>query len=771
MKKPFLLLTIFLTCTGLVHGIEPFVITDIRVEGLTRLEEGTVFNYLPLKVGDEVDEEETRLSIKELFGTGFFQDVQLEQDGTTLVVKVVERPSIRTITINGNREIKTEDIEQGLRDAGLIEGRIFRQPVLNEFERGLQNTYHSLGQYSASVSTSVNNLDDNRIDLVIDINEGREARIKQISIIGVEKEDLDDVLDEMRLKSRRGFALFSRKDQYSKQQLEADIESIRAFYLNRGYYTFEVISSSVEISPNKQDIFINIVLDEGEQYKFGETTIEGVSESDESEVYSRVVMKPGDVFSRAKISASQSAISDYYSAKGFPFHDIRVQSVVQEETRNIDTVITVVENRRVYVRIIDIVGNRYTRDEVIRREIRQLEGAWYSSALINLSKSRLQRLGLFESVTIETFPVPGTQEQVDLQVVVKERSTGSALASVGYSDDDGVLFGLQFQQRNLFGTGKELALSFNNSDAVEEISIEYTNPYLTTDGISRKISLETRDVDSSDIDTAEYILSSDSIGVNYRIPISETNSFNVGLTLESLELESGSQTPYEFRRVIDQNPNADQLIVNGGIFRDSRNDFFFPTAGSTGLANIEWSIPGSDFEYYKLNLQGSYYIPFNRMSLKSGLSIGYGDGYGDNSNDSGLPFFKNYFAGGSRTVRGYGSRSLGPKSKAEQEQIENAGITPKPTGGSKRLLLNMELLFPTFGAESKDKRIGLFSDGGWVWSANDSVEFGDMRYSAGLFFNWFSAIGPLTISYGVPLNEEDGDDIQELQISLGTVFR
>ncbi|MCY4274462.1 MAG: outer membrane protein assembly factor BamA, partial [Gammaproteobacteria bacterium] len=488
MKKPFLLLTIFLTCTGLVHGIEPFVITDIRVEGLTRLEEGTVFNYLPLKVGDEVDEEETRLSIKELFGTGFFQDVQLEQDGTTLVVKVVERPSIRTITINGNREIKTEDIEQGLRDAGLIEGRIFRQPVLNEFERGLQNTYHSLGQYSASVSTSVNNLDDNRIDLVIDINEGREARIKQISIIGVEKEDLDDVLDEMRLKSRRGFALFSRKDQYSKQQLEADIESIRAFYLNRGYYTFEVISSSVEISPNKQDIFINIVLDEGEQYKFGETTIEGVSESDESEVYSRVVMKPGDVFSRAKISASQSAISDYYSAKGFPFHDIRVQSVVQEETRNIDTVITVVENRRVYVRIIDIVGNRYTRDEVIRREIRQLEGAWYSSALINLSKSRLQRLGLFESVTIETFPVPGTQEQVDLQVVVKERSTGSALASVGYSDDDGVLFGLQFQQRNLFGTGKELALSFNNSDAVEEISIEYTNPYLTTDGISRKIS-------------------------------------------------------------------------------------------------------------------------------------------------------------------------------------------------------------------------------------------------------------------------------------------
>ena len=766
-----MLLAASLALAGLVHAIEPFVITDIRVEGLTRLEEGTVFNYLPLKVGDEVDEEETRLSIKELFGTGFFQDVQLEQDGTTLVVKVIERPSIRTVTISGNREIKTEDIEQGLMNAGLVEGRIFRQPALNDFERGLQNTYHSLGQYSASVATSVRNLDDNRVDLTIDVNEGREARIKQISIIGVEKEDLDDVLDEMRLKSKRGFNLFSRKDQYSKQQLEADIESIRAFYLNRGYYDFEMISSSVEISPNRQDIFINIVLDEGEQYTFGETSIEGVSEVDKEEVHSLVAMDPGDVFSRARIGTSQSAISDYFSAKGFPFHDIRVQSVVQEETLTIDTVITVVENRRVYVRIIDIFGNRYTRDEVIRRELRQLEGAWYSSALINISKGRIQRLGLFESVTIETIPVPGTREQVDLQVVVKERSTGSALASVGYSDDDGVLFGLQFQQRNLFGTGRELDLVFNNSDAVEEISIAYTNPYLTRDGISRKISLETRDVDSSDIDTAEYILSSDSIGVDYRIPISETDSFNIGLAFENLELESNAQTPFEFTRVIEQYPAPEQLTVSAGIFRDSRNDFFFPTAGSTGLASLEWSIPGSDFEYYKINLQGSYYIPFNRMSFKGGLSLGYGDGYGETADNGGLPFFKNYFAGGSRTVRGYGSRSLGPKSRPEAEQMENAGITPRPTGGSKRLLLNAELLFPTFGAEAKDKRFGLFSDGGWVWAANDSVEFGDMRYSAGMFFNWFSAIGPLTISYGVPLNEEDGDETQELQISLGTVFR
>ena len=771
MKRQFMLLAVSLALAGLVHAIEPFVITDIRVEGLTRLEEGTVFNYLPLKVGDEVDEQETRLGIKELFGTGFFQDVQLEQDGTTLVVKVIERPSIRAITINGNRQIKTEDIEQGLRDTGLIEGRIFRQPALNDFERGLQNTYHSLGQYSASVATLVKNLDGNRVDLTIDINEGREARIKQISIIGVDKEELDDVLDEMRLKSKRGFSLFSRKDQYSKQQLEADIESIRAFYLNRGYYEFALISSSVEISPNKQDIFINIVLDEGEQYTFGETSIEGVSEADKEEIIALAVMKSGDVFSRAKISASQSAISDYFSAKGFPFHDIRMQSVVQEETLTIDTVITVVENRRVYVRLIDIVGNRYTRDEVIRRELRQLEGAWYSSSLISISKSRIQRLGLFESVTIETIPVPGTREQVDLQVAVKERSTGSALASVGYSDDDGVLFGLQFQQRNLFGTGRELALVLNNSDAVEEISVEYTNPYLTEDGISRKISFSNRDVESSEVDTAEYTLSSDSVGVTYRIPVSETNSFNLGGTIESIELKSGAQTPYEIKEDITAFPEADLFIVNAGIFRDSRNDFFFPTAGSTGLANVELSMPGSDFEYYKVNLQGSYYYPVNKMSIKGGLSLGYGDGYGDTSS-VGLPFFKSYFAGGSRTVRGYGSRSLGPKSEpGSKEDKRNEGITPRPIGGSKRLLMNTEFLFPTFGAEARDKRVGMFADGGWVWGDSESVELGDMRYSAGMFFNWFSAIGPLTISYGVPLNEKSGDSTEELQISLGTVFR
>ena len=763
-----LLFAVTFSFSLVVCAIEPFVITDIRVEGVNRLEEGTVFNYLPLKVGDEVDDEETRLSIKELFATGFFQDVRLEREGTTLVVKVVERPSIGEITITGNRKIKTEDLERALEEAELIEGRIFRRAALTSFERDLQDTYLSLGQYSASVSTSVEDLDDNRVALSINVNEGREARIRKINLIGVEKEDLGDVLDEMRLKDRRGFSLLSRKDQYSKQQLEADVESVRTYYLDRGYHDFEVISSSVEISSNKQDIFISIVVEEGELYTFGETVIEGVAEEDRETVLSLVTMEQGEPFSRARISASQSAISDHYSNQGFAFADIRARTQVQAETLTIDTVFTVVRNERVYVRRVDISGNRFTRDEVIRRELRQLEGAWFSSSLVNLSKDRLQRLGLFESVKIETHAVPGTEDQVDLKILIRERETGSVLASAGYSDEDGVLFGIEFRQRNLFGTGKELSLALNNSDAVDAISVDYTNPYLTQDGISRRISFSTRDVDASELDTAEYVLASDSVGVTYRIPISETNSYNIGGSYEKIELGKNRLTPSEFTTLIDAHPESDQFIVTSGISQDSRNDFFFPTSGSTGLASIEMSVPGSDLEYYKVNLQGSYYYPLNSMSLKGSLSLGYGDGYGDTSK-FGLPFFKNYFAGGPRTVRGYDSRSLGPKSDPNKEG--NESITPEPIGGSKRVLMNVELLFPAFGAEAKDKRIGLFTDGGMVWRGDQSVELGDLRYSAGVFFNWFSAIGPLTFSYGVALNDKEDDDTEELQISVGTVFR
>ena len=760
MKKiSFLLLLLTISLPS--FAITPFTITDIKVEGLERLDEGTVFNYLPLKVGDEVNDEETRISIKELFKTGFFKDVSLEQDGTTLIVKVVERPSVASITITGNDELKTEDIKSGLEQSGLVEGRIFKRAILDRIESELKTTYLSMGRYSASVESDVEDVDKNRVAVTININEGRVARIKKINIIGVEKEKLGDVLDEMQLQDKRGYALFSRKDQYSKQQLEADLESIRSYYLNRGYHEFEIVSSSVDISPNKQNIFLNVTVEEGDVFTFGESSVEGIVDGTSEDVLALVTIEEGEPFSRASVSATRSLLTERFADDGYAFVEVRPNFETNQETKTVDTVFTVILNQRVYVRRIDISGNQYTRDEVIRRELRQFEGSWYSSSSVRRSKDRLQRLGIFETVQIETPSVPGTTDQVDMKVIITERDTGSVLFSAGYSDEDGILFGAEFEQRNLFGSGKDLSVRLNDSDAVDTFEVSYTNPYYTPDGISRGFNYTKRDVDSSEVDTAEYILNSDSFGVYYKIPIAETNTFNVGAAYEKLDLEATTETPPEFRQAIANQPEGQDIVITAGVSKDTRDDFFFPSRGATGAISLETTVPGSDYEYYKLNIEGAYYQPISgSLTLKGGAGYAFGDGFGDSS-ETGLPFFKNYFAGGPRSVRGFNSRSLGPK---------DTGLTPEPTGGDTRILANIELLGPAFG-DTRDKRFGLFVDSGMVWGNTEDVDLGGLRYSTGVFFNWYSAIGPFSISYGLPINEEDDDDTEEFQISIGTVFR
>ena len=757
MKKiPLLILLLAFSIPG--FAITPFTITDIRVEGLERLDEGTIYNYLPLKVGDEVNDEETRISIKELFKTGFFKDVVLEQDGTTLIVKLIERPSVASIKITGNEELKTEDIKSGFEQTGLVEGRIFKRAILDQIERELKTSYLSLGRYSATVKSEVEELDNNRVAINLRINEGRVARIKKINIIGIEKEKRGDILDLMQLQDKRGYG-FSRKDQYSKQKLEADIENIKSYYLNRGYHEFEMLSSNVEISPNKQNIFVNIVIQEGAVFRFGQTSIEGVDNPGKLRRF--VTVKKGARFSQAAVSATRSAINEEFAEQGYAFVEVRPSFVANEETKIVDTVFTVLLNQRVYVRRIDISGNLYTRDEVIRRELRQFEGAWYSSTSVRRSKDRLQRLGIFEAIEIETPSVPGTEDQVDMKVIVRERDTGSVLFSAGFSDEDGAIIGAEFEQRNLFGTGKDLSVALNNSDAVDTFEVSYTNPYYTPSGISRGFRFIRRDVESEEINTAEFVLNTNSLGVFYKIPIAETNTLNVGLAYEQLDLEETDETPPEFSSVIQAQPTGDNAVFTLGVAKDSRDDFFFPSRGSTASASLEATVPGSDFEYYKISLQGAYFYQLSQsFSLKGGASYAFGDGYGDSA-ETGLPFFENYFAGGPRSVRGYDSRSLGPR---------DSGLTPEPIGGDNRVLVNLELLGPGFGG-TRDKRLGLFIDGGMVFGANEGTDLGSLRYSAGVFFNWYSAVGPFSISYGVPLNEEDGDETEEFQITIGTIFR
>ncbi len=745
-----------------VFAIEPFTITDIRVEGLERLEEGTVFNYLPLKVGDEADDEEIRLSIRELFGTGFFKQIELEREDTTLVVKVVERPSIASITITGNSKLKTEAITAGLEQLEIVEGRIFNETVLANVENEIKSIYLSMGRYSTTVDVVSEELDQNRVAINIAISEGRVARIRKINIIGAQKESIKAIKKEMKLKEKRGYRLFSRQDQYSKQELEADLERIRSYYQNRGYHEFEIISSNVDISPNKQNIFISITLKEGDLYTFGESVIEGAEASQIEDLQKLIDIEPGDRFSRGEVNRVRAEIVDYFSDQGLAFVEVTPVFDRDESTKTVSAIFSIITNQRVYVRRIDISGNQYTRDEVIRRELRQYEGSLYSKSAVQRSKDRLQRLGLFESVQIETPKVPGTGDQVDLQVIVVERDTGSILLSAGYSDEEGVLLGVEFEQKNLLGTGKDLALKFNNSDTASVASVSYTNPYHTIDGVSRTLNASIREFDSREVNTAEYILDSSTLGVSYRVPVAETNSINYGFSLERLKLEATTETPPEFASVIEETPEADNGLFTVGLSRDTRDQFFFPTRGAASSISLESTFPGSDFEYYKLNLQGSWYFPVSpALTLKGFAGIGYGDGFGD-SKETGLPFFKHYYAGGARSVRGFQRRSLGPR---------DSGQTPEPVGGDTRVLVNLETLFPAFGADGKDKRVGFFVDGGMVFGDTDSVDLGDLRYSAGLFFNWFSAVGPFTFSYGAPINEEAGDEKESLQISIGTIFR
>ena len=766
MKKfllPVLYLAVFLFApAGAVFAIEPFTITDIRVEGLERLEEGTVFNYLPLKVGDEADDEEIRLSIRELFKTGFFNQIELEREDTTLVVKVVERPSIASVTITGNSELKTEAITAGLEQIGIVEGRIFNTTVLENVEREIKDTYLSMGRYSTTIDAVSEELEQNRVAIRIEISEGRVARIRKINIIGAEQESLKAIKKEMKLKEKRGYRLFSRQDQYSKQGFEADLERIRSYYQNRGYHDFEIISSNVDISPNKQNIFLGVTLREGDLYTFGEFTIEGVEASQLEGLQELIDIEPGDRFSRGEVNRIRAAMVDYFADDGLAFVEVNPVFDQDESTKTVNTIFSTITNHRVYVRRIDISGNQYTRDEVIRRELRQYEGSLYSKSAVQRSQDRLQRMGLFESVQIETPKVAGTTDQVDMQVIVVERDTGSILLSAGYSDEDGVLLGIEFEQKNLLGSGKDMAITFNNSDTARVASISYTNPYHTSDGVSRSFDMSTREIDSGEVETAEYILDSSSLGVSYRVPVAETNAINYGVSLERLKLEATVETPPEFRTVIDQSPEADNGLFTIGLSRDTRDQFFFPTRGTVSSISLESTFPGSDFEYYKLNLQGSWYVPVSSaLTVKGFAGIGYGDGFGD-TKEVGLPFFKHYYAGGARSVRGYRGRSLGPR---------DSGPTPEPVGGDTRVLFNIETLFPAFGADGKDKRIGLFVDSGMVFSDTESVDPGELRYSAGLFFNWFSAVGPFTFSYGVPLNDEAGDEKEQLQISIGTIFR
>lgn len=745
----------------LAAAAEPFVIRDIRVEGLQRIAAGTVFNYLPVKVGDTLTEKSAQEAIKALYKTGFFRDVRLERQGDVLIVSVVERPSIASIRISGTREFPQDELLRSLKEIGLSEGRIFNRSLLDRVEQELRTQYFARGFYALTIKPTVTPLERNRVDIDIAVTEGPPARIREINIVGNRRFDTETLRDLFSLGPAPWWAIFSKRDQYSKQTLAGDLERLRNFYQDQGFLEFNIESTQVQITPDKEDIYITVNISEGERYTVSGFKLAGKFPVPEAELRELVTLKPGSVFSRREVTESSKRISDRLANDGYAFANVNAVPDVNKEKRTVSFTFFVDPGRRVYVRRVNFAGNVATHDEVLRREVRQLEGTWYSAAKIRRSRERLQRLGFFEDVNIETPAVPGTPDQVDVNITVKERSTGSLNLGIGYSDS-GLLVAASVTESNLFGTGKEVSLRIDNSQAASNYSIRYVNPYYTPYGVSRGFTVFKSELDTSELDTAAYNTDTVGAGVFWGIPLSEYHRLTLGLDYESIGIEVRPTSPQAAIDFVNREGSPVKAAkITLGWASDSLDSALFPTRGTLQRVTGEVSLPGSDIEYYRLTYTlGRYWPLTEKTTFKARIDLGYGAGYGDTEM---LPFFKNFYAGGSTTVRGYRSSSLGPRDPNVNE----------PIGGNRRVLANMEYLFPMpgTGREDRSMRLSAFIDAGMVYGHDERLDLGELRYSAGLAFNWFSPVGPLSFSYAVPLNKKPGDETESLQFTLGVPFR
>lgn len=754
-------MTALVILSGPVQALDPFELEDIRVEGAQRIEVGTIFNYLPVKVGDQITDETARESVRILFSTGFFNDVQLKRDGNTLIVVVSERPSIASIEYLGNKDIRDEEIEETLHSVGFVDGKVFSQPILDKLLKILRERYFSRGRYSATIDATVTPLDTSRVRIRLQIDEGRVARIEKLRIVGNNKFSDRELFKLLELRQDSLLGFLSSKRNYSIEKLSASLEALTSFYLDRGYINFEIDSHDVAISQNKQDIFVTISITEGEPYAFGKVELDDTQQYITKEDFNAVRPHSGEPFSRHQVLLARSALESKLTNIGFAFCSVNAMPELDNERKLVDFTFVVDPGPKVYVRQVNVRGNQSTRDEVIRREMRQIEGAVYSAKDIRRSRERIQRLGYFDEVKIETPAVPGTLDQVDINVTVQERSTGSFMFGVGYAGADGVLLQAEINRENLFGSGRELKFKVNQSSIEQVYEVAYTNPYFTKEGISLGYFVEYENIDTADTTSADYESNSSLFGVRTKIPVTEFNSLDLSLGFEQLELEGTTTTPTEYSLFITDHPSSENLILSGGVTKDTRDSIFFPQKGYLRRALFAFTGPGSDLEYYKVTLRGRWYRPLgDNLTLNIRGVAGYGDGYGDLDK---LPFFRNYYVGGTGTVRGYSPRSLGPRAS---DSLDDS------LGGSKRINATTELYFPVPGLDdSKNQRLSFFIDAGQVYGSNQSIDLAQLRYSTGITFHWFTAVGPMSLSYAMPFNDESTDDIKKLQFTLGTMYR
>jgi outer membrane protein insertion porin family len=746
---------------------QTFQIADIRVEGLQRIAAGTVFNYLPVQVGETVSGDITARIIRTLYGTGFFDDVAVERDGDVLVIAVRERPAVAEISIDGNKSLNTDVLLEGLEEVGLREGRVFDPSVLDRIEQELQRQYFASGKYGVGIESTVSPLERNRVAVRIQIDEGLTARLKQINIVGNTAFTDKQLLKQFKLGKTNWLSFYTKNDRYSKQQLGGDLESLRSFYLDRGYIEFEITSTQVSISPDKNDIYLTVAISEGEVYTVSDILLAGDPSVPTAQLFPLIQMRRGEVFSRKAATESADRVSRLLGEEGYAFANVNAAPEVNREDKTVVVTFFIDPGKRVYVRRINMKGNTRTRDEVLRREMRQLETAWFSTELVNRSRERLQRLGYFESVDIETPSVPGTADQVDVDVTVKEKPSGNLMAGVGFSQSQGLILSTSVTQNNFLGTGKRVSFALNTSRTSQFYRLAYTNPYFTIDGISRGFDLSYRSTDFDQLIGADYSTDIGRAAVNFGLPVSDTARAGLGFYYQYTKFFDGfSLLSQEF---VEQNGDVfNDFFLTASYSNDKRDSAIFPSAGSLNTLFGEIAIPGSDLQYYRLTYRGRKYLPVaRRLTLALSANAGYGDGY---SSTEAPPFFENFYAGGPRSVRGFRANTIGPRETTLGED---------PTGGNAQLTGSVELYAPPpVGGRFEDTvRVGAFFDFGNVWwtTGTDLVEptgfdFGLMRYSTGLSLAWLSPVGALSVSVAYPLQKEDQDEEQVFQFTFGQTF-
>ncbi len=736
------------------HAFDPFVVKDIRIEGIQRTEAGTVFSYLPVKVGETMTEDKAAQAIRSLYATGFFKDVSLEVDNGVLIVIVQERPSVAQIDIVGAKEFNKDDLIKGLRAIGLAEGRIFDRGVLDKAEQELKRQYISRGKYSAQITTTATPLERNRVAVRFDIVEGDIAKIRQISIIGGQVFKEKDLLGLFVLRTPGIMTWFSKHDQYSKQKLAADLETLRSYYLDRGYLEFNIDSTHVSITPDKKDVYITIGITEGPQYTISDIKLAGETLIPEAEARKLIKIKTGEIFSRARLTESTKAVSDRLGNDGYAFANVNAVPELDKDKRKVAFTFFVDPGRRVYVRRINVTGNTRTRDEVIRREMRQLEGGWYSADRITKSKQRVDRLGYFSDVNVETPSVPVTTDQVDVNVNVTEKPTGNILFGAGFGSE-GVIVSGGITQQNVFGSGNHLAFQVNTSKINTVYSLSFTQPYWTVDGVSRGFDVYHRKTNPSALGLGLYETSTTGGQARLGVPFTDVDTVTFGFGYEDTSITAFIGAPLRVTNYVTTFGSSNTSVLGTvGWGRDTRDSAIYPTSGAISRASLESGLPGGTLRFYKANAEHKRYFPLTRdFTLYANGELGYGNGYGGKP----LPFFRNFYAGGPNSVRGFYTANIGPKD-----------ANGDPTGGSRKLLGNVELLFPFPGLQNdKSVRVSTFVDAGLI---GETYAIGDVRSSVGLSVLYVSAFGPLKVSFAQPIKSQNGDKLQKVQFTFGQQF-